>query len=225
MKTTRIALLAALSIITFATDAFASDETTDLEEADEVAEEEDVEELEGEEFCGGEASPLDEADQLLGDRDWMGLYRETSHVLRTGRADWQRAQALSYLATAQLHMGRIRPAARNFALAFRLDPEQVGMSLRVEQAITQYRNGQIAEAHETAKAFAEEHCVAPQAWLVSSCWAARTVMAETADEGLLRATQRELAAAILPEDEARLEEVADFRALIGDVAAPRIASR
>lgn len=199
----------------------------DAADADAEAEAEEEEYADEGDYCGGgEASPLDEADQFLGDQDWMSLYRESGRVLREGRADWQRAQALSYLATAQLHMGRVRPAARNFGLAFAVDAEQVAPGLRVEHAIALFRNGQRDLAHQTARTFADQECVAPAAWLVTSCWAARTVMAETTDDGAEAAVQRQMAAAILPQDEPRLGQVADFRTLLGDdVADPRIAAR
>jgi hypothetical protein len=237
MKTTRttaaFAAFSSLAALSVASPAFAYEDASethlvgpasDAAEADAEAEEETSDEAE---YCGGdEASPLDEADQLLGDQEWMGLYREAGRLLREGRADWQRAQALSYLATAQLHLGRARPAARNFGLAFAVDAEQVAPGLRVEHAIALFRSGQRDEAHATARVFAEQECVAPAAWLVTSCWAARTVMAETTDDGTEGAAQRQMAAAILPQDEARLGQVADFRALLGEGALePRVAAR
>lgn len=236
MKNTHTALFTALSSLLLTPVALAFDEgseTTLLGPAADAADPEEEEATEEEEvvdegdYCGGgEASPLDEADQLLGDQDFRGLYREVGGILRAGRADWQRAQALSYLATAQLHMGRFRPAARNFQLAFAVDAEQVAPALRVEQAIAELRNGQRDAARQSAQLFAEQECIAPAQWLVSACWAARTVMAETTDDAVDRDTQRQLAAAFLPQDEERLGQVADYRALLGESLTPtRVAAR
>ncbi len=236
MKNTRTVLTVALCSLAVTPVALAFDDggethivgpAADVADAaeEEATEEEEVVD-EGDYCGGGEASPLDEADQLLGDQDWRGLYREVGGILRTGRADWQRAQALSYLATAQLHMGRVRPAARNFELAYAVDAEQVAPALRVEQAIAELRNGQRAAARQSAQIFAEQECIAPAQWLVSACWAARTVMAETSDDAVDRGTQAQLAAAFLPQDEERLGQVADYRMLLGDgLTPPRVAAR
>lgn len=224
-------LIAGLSNLFIASAALAYDEGGELhvdgtaDEAEENEEEEVVEAGE-EEYCGGgdDASPLDSADMLLGDGDWRGLYHEAGTLLREGRADWQRAQALSYLATAQLHMGdRDWAAARNFRLAFAVDAEQVSPGLRAELAIAQLKSGQRAEAHATASAFVQEECAAPAQWLVPSCWAAHSVMAEASDDVAERDAEQAAARAILPRTDDLLAQVADLEGLIGKSL--RVASR
>lgn len=222
--TARFALLAALSTLAVAPSALAYDDgsevgiegTADGEAAtDEDAGSEDQYVDEGE-YCGGdEGSPLGEADMLLGEEDWTGLYHTVGTLLREGRADWQRAQALSYLATAELHMGRPWAAARNFRIAFAVDAEQVSPALHAEHAVALLRSGQNAAAYAEASTFVEGQCQAPESWMVPSCWAAHTVMAASAPDAAASEAAQDRADAVLPQSEELLGQVATYRKLLG----------
>ena len=233
-KHPHFALLAALSILGFAPAASAHDDGSELRVlgSDPDAEQEATEEEEAEEYvdegdyCGdGEPTPLMDAEVLLGDGDYRGLYHEVGTLLRQGRAGWQRPTALSYLATAQLRMGRHRAAARNFALAFRLDADLVSPALRAEQAVALLRSGQRAEALEVARTFVEQECSAPAVWIQAACWSGHEVIARATDDAAVRETEERAAEASRPRTDDLLVEVATFEQLLGEAPTRRIASR
>lgn len=230
-------LLALFSVLSFAPAALAHDDGSALrpEDApadaagDEAEAEEDTAQDVADEgdYCGGDEDyPLMDAEGYLEGREWKPLYREVGALLREGRAGWQRAEALSYLATAELHMGRARPAARNFLLAFATDPD-VAPGLRAELAIALLQNRQHEAAFEQASTFVSQWCVAPETWMQASCWAARTVMSRATDDASVREEQLRAAEAVRPHTDDSLAQVLELEELMGDAAptATRVASR
>ena len=235
-------LLAALSVLSFAPAALAHDDGSHVspqaptaevglgadtaDEGVEDSQDEGRQEADEGDYCGDGDYPLMDAEGYLEGQEWKPLYREVGAMLRQGRAGWQRATALSYLATAELHMGRTRPAARNFRLAFALDAESVSPALRAEQAVALLNNGQRAAAFEAASAFVQEQCVAPETWMQSACWAAHTVMARATDDVTVRETEQHAAEAARPHTDELLAEVLDFEALLdGTTPSTRVATR
>lgn len=149
-----IALLG-MVVVGMATLGFAPRASADRSDEGPFGEESDpgTEEIYEEEFCGGDPSPLDEAEIALYEGDPALAEHMAAALLRRGGLEtWERTRAHLLLGEAQLLLGKHWGAAHNLGRVFQRDAESYP-SARLAHAIALYHLGKLTQARDTLRTF------------------------------------------------------------------------